>query len=266
MSDTPSLVTLPDSEVHLLESSHVDQTYKLFISLPEGYADSKDSYPVLYVTDANWVFSIFYSASWFLPIPPMIVVGIGYPTDDFADIFRLRARDFLPTKSIEEEKRTKEISNFAIESGGSGDFISFIREELFPFINSRYRTKIDDRTLYGYSYGGTFGIYTLFNHSDTFIRYIIGAPVLLWDNRVCFAYEREYAERSTDLATKLYLSVGALDEDLTEHNASQLLEFHAILKNRNYPSLNMDFEVFNGETHGTGGIPTMSWGLRSVFG
>lgn len=265
MSDTPPLVTLPNTEVHFLQSSHVDQKYKLFIALPGGYAESEDTYPVLYGTDASWAFSILYS-TMALELPPMIIVGIGYPTDDYADILRLRSRDFLPTKNTEEEKAATKASGVAIESGGGSNFLSFVREELFPFIDSHYRTKADDRTLWGYSSGGTFGLYTLFKHLDTFSQYIIGAPNLIWDNRLCFTYEREYAEQLTDLATKLYLCVGTLDEDSFAHNASLLLEFHAILKSRNYASLDMELEVFNGETHLTGVIPSLVWGLRSVFG
>jgi predicted alpha/beta superfamily hydrolase len=44
MSGTPSPVTLPNTEVHFLESSYSDQTYKLFIALPDGYADSDETY------------------------------------------------------------------------------------------------------------------------------------------------------------------------------------------------------------------------------
>lgn len=266
MSETPPLVTLPNTEAHFLKSSHVDQTYKLFISLPVGYADSEDSYPVLYVTDANWSFSTFHGVVGFFGIPPLIIVGIGYKTDDYADLLRLRSRDFLPKKNTEGEQEIEEVNKLAIESGGSSNFLSFVRGELFPFINSQYRVEVDNRALWGYSAGGTFGIYTLFNHPDTFSRYIIGSPDLMWDDRVCFAYERDYAEQSTDLATKLYLCVGTSDEDLIEHNASQLIEFHAILKSRNYASLDMEFGVFTDETHLTSILPSISWGLRSVFG
>ncbi|MFC1961168.1 hypothetical protein ACFLYO_10715, partial [Chloroflexota bacterium] len=60
-SDTQAPVSLPNTETHYLRSSVADQKYKLFISLPEGYAESEESYPVLYVTDANWFFSIFHA-------------------------------------------------------------------------------------------------------------------------------------------------------------------------------------------------------------
>lgn len=250
-------VTLPNSEVHLLQSAHIDQEYKIFVSLPMGYNESKNTCPVLYVTDANWVFGAFYTVVQFLQanqsIPPMIVVGIGYPTEDNSEIFRLRSRDFLPTVSGD------------IESGGADDFVSFIQDDLFPFIADHYRTDDSDRTLWGYSYGGTFGTYVLFKQRHMFSRYIILAPTLIWDDHICFDYERQYAEEASDLPTRLHLSVGTLDEDLVEHNASLLIKFHAVLKSRNYPSLKMQLELYEGENHLTSAMPCIMNGLRSVF-
>lgn len=265
MSNTHPPVELPDTEVRLLHSSNIDQEYKLFVSLPPGYDESEDSYPVLYVTDANWVFSSFPILRW-LPIPPMIVVGIGYPTDSFTDIFRLRARDFLVTRNEEDERIFQEKYQVKMESGGGEQFLSFIREELFPFIDNQYRTKPVDRALFCYSFGGTFGVYLLFNKPDTFNRYIIGAPDLGWDNEICFQYEKQYAANQTDLPVKLFFAVGTLDEDvIVDRNVSTLFRFHAILKSRNYEGLDMDLKIFEGESHATAIVPTASWGLRTVF-
>lgn len=266
MSDSHSPVTLPGTEVRLLHSANIDQEYKLFISLPANYEESEDSYPVLYVTDANWFFSSFPILRW-LPIPPMIIVGIGYPTDDPAEIFRLRARDFLPTQNKEDERIVKEEYKMLIESGGGGRFLSFVRDELFPFINDQYRTEPDDRALFAYSYGGTFGLFTLFNKPDTFNRYIIGAPDLGWDNELCFQYERQYADRRSDLPVKLFFAVGTLDEAvIIDRNVSTLFRLHAILKSRNYEGLNMSLKIFESETHSSAAVPTASWGLRWAFG
>ena len=37
MSDTYPPVTLPNTEVRILQFANVDQEYKLFVSLPQGY-------------------------------------------------------------------------------------------------------------------------------------------------------------------------------------------------------------------------------------
>ena len=161
---------------------------------------------------------------------------------------------------------SSEQNQMILESGGGSRFLSCIREELFYFIDTQYQTKPDDRTLFGYSFGGTFGVYTLFNQPDTFQRYIICAPDLNWDNQICFSYESDFADKCADLPVKLYLAVGTLDEDLIDHNFSLLVKFHAIIQSRNYQGLDMKFDIFDGETHLTAPLPTVSRGLRAVFG
>jgi predicted alpha/beta superfamily hydrolase len=61
-------------------------------------------------------------------------------------------------------------------SGGAEDFLRFVREDLIPFMVSEYRADPADRCFMGSSLGGIFGLYSLFRHSDTFQRYIIGSP------------------------------------------------------------------------------------------
>lgn len=259
-----SQVTLPNTEVRSLQSKIVDQEYELSVLLPAGYHDSDILYPVIYITDANWFFSSFPLLSWL--IPPVIMVGVGYPAHSSADVFRLRARDFLATSNKEEERLIEEKYQAPMDSGGGRKFLSFIRDELFPFVDAEYRTESKSRTLFCYSYGGTFGVYTLFSQPDTFNNYIIGAPDLGWDNEISFKHERQYAEANSNLQAKVFFAVGTLDEDLVvDRNVSTLFRLHTILKSRNYKDSDLDFKIFEGESHHSAIIPTASWGLRTVF-
>ena len=264
MNDLHPQVTLPNTEVRVLQSAFVDQQYQLFIKLPTNYHSSQEKYPVLYVTDANWYFSCFCTLSMMLP--PMIIVGIGYPTDDFAEIWRIRGRDFLAAHNEEDEHRYKEQSGLEVESGGGDRFLSFIRDELFPFVTQSYRVIEDDRAFFGHSWGGNFGIYTLFQKPDTFNKYVIGAPDLGWDNEVVFEYEKRYSEKYSDLPVKLYLAVGTLDEGVSMHpNVSTLFRLHALLKSHNYKGLEMSFDVLKDETHASSSIISATSGLRFIY-
>ena len=260
MSEQAPLITLPHTEVQLLQSSYVKQEYKLFVSLPVDYATSEQAYPVVYVMDGNWFTHLFhnYKVVPTPPIPSMIVVGIGYMTDLFKEIRELRIRDFF-TGNPNIDNKDDKVSTVN-ESSYRSNFMSFLHDELFPFIDSTYRTKPEDRTLWGYSAGATFGVYTLFTQPDMFHRYIINAPSLEWGEPDCFGYERQFAENHRDLSAKLYLCVGSLDK-----YASPVEDFHKILKNRNYPSLDMALHVFEGEDHVTSIMPSISWGMRFVF-
>ena len=81
----------------------------------------------------------------------MIVVGVGYPTDEIAEFHRPGREDFLPKPTREDESVLTEGYGKRIVPGDLPDFVSFFHEELFAFVESHYRAKADDRTLYGYS-------------------------------------------------------------------------------------------------------------------
>ncbi len=48
MSTQPPQVTIPDTEIHSLRSSNVEQEFRIFVALGHGYANSDKAYPVLY--------------------------------------------------------------------------------------------------------------------------------------------------------------------------------------------------------------------------
>ena len=187
-------ITLPHTETRLLGSSSTGLEYKIFVSLPTDYGSSVETYPVVYVTDANWFIHLFYNFK-LLPIPPipsMIYVGVGYTEDGFDQIMKFRGRDFFPGNSNQDKKVIGDQAYVNNESGDS-NFLSFFHKDLFPFIDSSYRTNPEDRTVWGYSSGGAFATYALFKHPDTFQRYIINAPALHWGEPDCFALEQQDA-------------------------------------------------------------------------
>ena len=52
---------LEGTEVHSILSKTLRRDYEIFVSLPTSYATGKKSYPVLFVTDANYVFPVLRS-------------------------------------------------------------------------------------------------------------------------------------------------------------------------------------------------------------
>ena len=50
-------MTLADTQQRTLTSAKIGQRHELLVSLPEGYAKSGQSYPVLYVLD-GWHFPL----------------------------------------------------------------------------------------------------------------------------------------------------------------------------------------------------------------
>lgn len=276
MSSQYPPVTLPDTEVRLLKSSIVNDTYRLYISLPITYANSERTYPVVYLADGNGLFPLLRSISegliGGLEIPRLIIVGIGYDTDDASAWGRLRERDLLPTDaSASDAARRQEFTKTGIRRGQAASFLRFIREELKPFINLNYRTDPVDNTYVGNSYGGLFGLYGLFHHPDTFNRYVIGSPAIHHDNRVVLAYEAEYAAHHDDLPVRMFMAVGAREE-MDDHLIDPSFQFVTNVKvlaerlhKRRYPGLQLVTNVLEGETHFSVIPSTFSCGLRVVF-
>lgn len=277
MSSQLPPVTLPDTEIRLLKSSLVNDTYRLHVALPTNYGKSDRAYPVVYVTDGNTLFPMLWAVSQTLnsdwQLPRLIIVGIGYDTDKLKELWRNRERDFLPTNaSARDASRRQVFTKTGVRRGQAGTFLCFIREELKPFVNANYRTNPDDSTYVGISYGGLFGLYVLFHHPETFNRYVIGSPAIHHDDRVLQTYESNYAAHHDDLPVRVFMSVGAreeLDDPLIEPSfqfVTNVKRLAKTLRERRYPGLQLTTHVFEDETHASVVPRTFSRGLRVVFG
>src|ERR1700680_264886 len=123
------MVSLPDTEQRTLKSTKIGQRYDLLVSLPEDYAKSGRSYPVLYVLD-GWHFPLMAflqdNNQFSNRMPPVIIVNVSQGSGP--DVMALRARDFTPTKASPEPT-----------SGGAPAFLDFLEHEVIPFVDRTYR-------------------------------------------------------------------------------------------------------------------------------
>jgi predicted alpha/beta superfamily hydrolase len=98
-------------------------------------------------------------------IRPWIVVGI--PNTQ-------RRRDLTPPTEFESDRA------IAPQVGGSAAFRQFIRQELIPEIDRRYRTT-SERAIIGESLAGLFVIETLIEEPSLFRHYVALDPSLWWN-------------------------------------------------------------------------------------
>ncbi len=132
-----------------------------------------------------------------------------------------------------------------VETGGAPRFLSFICDELIPYIESEYPVSKENRTLGGYSYGGLFTLFALFERPGVFQRYFAGSPSVDYDNRVLFEMEKAFSENHTDLPARLFLSYGELEEEWM----GGIKEMADLLESRSYPNLDVRTHVVGGEWH-----------------
>jgi hypothetical protein len=162
----------------------------------------------------------------------------------------LRARDLTPTKSGQ-----------LIQSGGGSKFLAFIKGELIPFVESKFRTAKNDRTLMGSSFGGLFTLYALFHETELFNRYVLTSPSVGWDNGVLYSYEKKYAAENSRLPVKLFTAIGGLEAG----GVPEFEKFVAQLKSRGYEGLDLRTRVLEGIGHSGSKAEGYTRGLQAVF-
>jgi predicted alpha/beta superfamily hydrolase len=290
-----SPIHFPPSETHLIRSQYVQQTFKVQVMRPARSEGDTSRYPVVYVTDGNLVFAMFETISKLIQLskrdaPPFILVGIGYPSDFPLAGTMLRVRDFsfprYPKFSLAAAMPPWEGVMLAEEgtkaTDGGEDFQRFIGDELIPFIDETYETTPGDRTYFGHSGGGVFGLFTLFSKPNLFRNYIVSSPALSYhgDMPGGFHYEnydfafdeaREFiaAKKPVD-GISIYMSAGAEEEyepELAQWRlTSSVLRMAALMHSARVPGLRLMTEIFPGETHMTVWPMAFIHGVQAVFG
>ena len=294
-SDNQGLVYFPAIHTHLIQSKYVQQTFQINVMQPPQKA-GEGGFPVVYITDGNIMFDMCKSISWLMQasqhdVPRYILVSIGYPGDSPFAGNLLRGRDLTfpgcPDFTVGSDYLRKwdgvlSPGPSSITYCGAVEFQRFIGEELVPFIDANYATRAEDRTYFGHSAGGGFGLFTLFTRGELFRNYVVSSPTLSYTNREgdgvsnrnCdFMAQRVLAFAASGQALpgiQLYMSVGT-EEELDPLNASWRLtsSFHqirALIRNCRIPGLNMMAESFPGETHSTAIPIAFMHGLQAVFG
>lgn len=161
-------------------SKNLKEQRQLNIYLPTEYAEKKDTtmhYPVLYVLDgASHTLSVsglineLAETSYSYTLPKMIVVFIKNTN---------RTRDLTPYPISKNEIVPEEIAK---ETGGADAFTSCIKDEIIPYIESKYPVT-PYRALIGHSFGGIFALNTLAKHKEMFDDYIVIDPSTWYDDR-----------------------------------------------------------------------------------
>jgi predicted esterase len=182
-------------------------------------------------------------------IPELIIVGVTWggvnPNPD-----SLRARDYTPTK----EARLP-------QSGGADNFLAFMKNELFPFIETNYKADNKNRTLMGCSLGGLITLYALFTQPGMFTGYAAASPAVGWDREVLYRYEKEFAQKKLSDPVRVYMTIGDVERSRPVYE-----KFAARMLSQNYPSVQLISKILENTGHsGTKG-ETFGRGMQHIFG
>ncbi|KLT65196.1 alpha/beta hydrolase [Pedobacter sp. BMA] len=185
-------------EILEIQSKVLKEARKLNIYLPAEYAtDSARTYPVIYLLDGSanedflHVAGLVQFLSMIDKMPQSIVVGIANVD---------RKKDFTFPTSI-----PKDLKDFPT-TGKSDRFISFIEQELQPYIQQKYKTNLK-RTIIGQSLGGLLATEILIKKPQLFNHYAIISPSLWWNNE-SLLNDLATIEQKYPPGLKVYVSVG----------------------------------------------------------
>ena len=253
LADTFPVVTLPGTELRHLHSSATGRDYDIQVSLPADYARNPNvRYPVLYVLDGQWDFKLMLSVQGGLVYdrwtPQIIIVGITWSGAN-ANYDSLRAMDLTPAA-------TRRLPG----SGAAPQFLTFIKDQLIPFVETTWRADPRRRVLMGSSFAGLFTLYALFTDPGLFAGYMAGSPSVTYASRAAFALESTYAASHREMPSRLYVAVGSV-EDL----AAPVQEFWGVLRGRNYAGLQLETRVIEGERHSGNKPEAFNRGLRYIL-
>jgi uncharacterized protein len=282
------LETVKIEPVRRLRSRSFDWDHEIRIALPASYATTKQTYPVLWITDGAAYFEQAVKAVNYdlrRHLPEMIVVAVGAPLEEGKSGFGYRrgyefspgeapgftgfGSDLLARRLGAAMEQCEAAGKPGLRSGAA-QFLAFLVDELRTTLSTQYRMSLD-HTLFGDSAGGTFCIYALLARPEAFSRYICGSPNLSCGNFELFRMEECYAKAHTDLNAAVFLGAG--EAEIQDRNeiipaygiVSSTVRMAEVLGLRKYPSLQLHVRIFPGEDHASVVPLNLSWGLRMVW-
>ncbi|SEO71842.1 hypothetical protein SAMN05192574_111104 [Mucilaginibacter gossypiicola] len=237
-STSPTTFTDKDMVQWDYNSKVIGEDYTIYVHFPPGYDTTKTKYPVLYMTDGDWNMTVAMNCFNMLrqdyETTEALIVGIGYGNRP-----NQRSRDLNPAT-------------------GGPKFISFIEQEVIPFVQSKYRV-IDNKALYGYSFGGMFTTMVLFEHPNLFNMIFIGAPGNSGSELIPTA--KKYFANNHDLNSKVFLGVGSF-EQLTSKN---IQEFKTYMENQHCKGLDIATAITPNAGHGAALAQVMQNAIKFAY-
>jgi Predicted hydrolase of the alpha/beta superfamily len=226
-----------------ISSTVLSEARQIIVRVPPGYHRSTAKYPVVYMLDGHqphirMMEGIIDQQAFAGRIPELILVSIPNVNRD---------RDMTPTKTARPA------------SGGAANFLKFIESEVFPLVETNYRTQ-PYRILAGHSLAGLAAINAMLSKPAMFNAYIAASPVLQWDGEYPLKIASDVFKARRELDRTLFVAVGDEPNYMPATN-----NFREYLEKTKVKELDFAFHHWKDEDHGTVVLRTYLDGLRHTY-
>lgn len=242
--------------------------YEIFVSLPASYdSQPQRTYPVLYVTDADYAFPIIRQIARRVNlngpvIEEFILVGLSYSKGDSGT--DSRRRDYTPTPNGPR-------SSAGAVHGGGAVYQAYLKQEVLPYVEARFRADPARRLLLGHSFGGLLGAQIMFTEPDLFSGYILGSPSFWYDQKHVMKMEAAYARDHQNLPAKVFMYMGGYETHGSTRRHSDydmvgdMKRMEEALKSRAYKDLEVRSVTLDDEDHLTVAPNGFTRGLMALL-
>jgi uncharacterized protein len=256
--------TAPEFAPHVLSNTQLrplpraanGRDYLLYVALPPDYATSGKKYPVLYLCDGYWDFTLingFYGNLIYDRVAPhFIIVGLGYQgAGTNAEYDVLRRHDYTPARDDDDPKGER--------SGHAAEFLDVVEREIIPLVEREYRANPSYRVLSGNSLGGLFSLYALIARPGLFQAHIASSPAApAW----LFDFENKFAASGRPLPARLFMTGAEME---APEFLANIKRFNAQLQSRHYDGFSYRWRLIDGEGHTGTKAESYNRGLRFAF-
>jgi len=206
------------SSVSIIDTAFVmpqlNRTRRIWIYLPEGYSESNERYPVIYMHDGQNLFDSYtsFAGEWKVDETVDSLIRVGNKKAIIIGIDnggRERINEYTPFPNKEY-------------GGGDGNkYMSFIVETLKPYIDNNYRTLKDreNTSLVGSSLGGLISYYGIMKYKKTFSKAVVMSPSFWFSDKIYYipGYNENYK-------IKIFFIAGDSESDSMISNINKMTD------------------------------------------
>ncbi len=204
--------TIPLAQSYNLQSHIMGEDREINVWTPPGYGETTNRHTVLYLIDGGAD----------QDFPHIAGLGqLGAVSGTYESLIIVGVRTHTRLAELTPPPTDARYNQAFPQAGHAAQFRDFLRAEVIPFVEARYRTG-ERRAVMGESLAGLFVMDTLLNEPTLFHDYIAVSPSLWWDDR---AFARSAAPRlAAGETTGRRVFVSIADEDGTMRDGFNIMQ------------------------------------------